>query len=226
MKYTKAIIYTLSFLLILSLSACTTDNSVSDTPNAEIDNVIRFPDSNFEAAVRNVIGKPDGDITQDDVAEITSLHVSGCDIKDLTGIEYFTALEALNCISNQLTSLDVSKNTALRFLECNSNQLTVLDVSKNTALYMLVCRSNKLTSLDVSGCVELEMLDCLDNQLTALDVSSCTALIDINCRGNQLTSLDVSNNTILGVIDCRENNIPNLSSIIGLGESRPNVIFD
>ena len=35
---------------------------------------------------------------------------------------------------NQLTTLDVSKNTALTDLDCDNNQLTTLDVSKNTAL--------------------------------------------------------------------------------------------
>jgi len=35
---------------------------------------------------------------------------------------------------NQLTSLDLSKNTALKILACARNKLTSLDVSKNTAL--------------------------------------------------------------------------------------------
>ena len=56
----------------------------------------------------------------------------------------------LDCNENQLTSLNVSKNTALTSLECSYNQLTSLDVSKNTALEELDCFSNQLTSLDVS----------------------------------------------------------------------------
>ena len=51
---------------------------------------------------------------------------------------------------NQLTSLDVSKNTALTWLSCGYNQLTALDISENTALTQLNCISNQLTTLDIS----------------------------------------------------------------------------
>ena len=45
----------------------------------------------------------------------------------------------LDCRENQVTSLDVSKNTALRALGCGRNPLASLDVSKNTALTELWC---------------------------------------------------------------------------------------
>ena len=56
----------------------------------------------------------------------------------------------LNCRSNHLTSLNVSRATALTTLYCDGNQLTSLDVSKNTALIELHCGDNQLTSLNVS----------------------------------------------------------------------------
>jgi hypothetical protein len=109
--------------------------------------VITFPDPAFEAAVREAIGKPTGAITKGDVAGVTSLDVSGAlevrgDIKDLTGIEYFTALTELICYCNQLTTLDLSRNTALTELNCSGNRLTTLDVSRNTALTTLTCYDN------------------------------------------------------------------------------------
>ena len=64
-------------------------------------------------------------------------------ISNLKGIEAFSALTYLACPGNELTSLDVSKNTALTYLYCYSNQLTSLDVSKNTALSGLYCGGNK-----------------------------------------------------------------------------------
>ena len=57
----------------------------------------------------------------------------------------------MECSDNQLTSLDVSKNTALESLSCSNNNLTILDVSKNTALNWLLCYNNQLTSLDISN---------------------------------------------------------------------------
>jgi hypothetical protein len=113
----------------------------------------------------------------------------------------------LDCNDNQLTALDVSKNTALRELHCNANQLTALDVSKNTALTGLDCSNNQLTALDVSKNTALTGLDCSNNQLTALDVSKNTALQSLNCNNNQLTALNVSKNTALMHLDCRDNQL-------------------
>ena len=92
----------------------------------------------------------------------------------------------LDCDGNQLTTLDVSKNTALTKLLCNTNQLTALDVSKNTALTSLGCAYNHLTALDVSQNTSLTTLYCSKNQLTALDVSKNTALTTLACSGNQV----------------------------------------
>ena len=45
----------------------------------------------------------------------------------------------LYCTRNQLTALDVSKNTALTNLDCQENQLTALDLSSNNTLSTLKC---------------------------------------------------------------------------------------
>jgi hypothetical protein len=60
-------------------------------------------------------------------------------------------LTNLSCSSNQLTTLDVSKNVALIDLDCGSNQLTTLDVSKNVTLIDLDCGSNQLISLNLKN---------------------------------------------------------------------------
>ena len=113
----------------------------------------------------------------------------------------------LHCSGNQLTTLDVSKNTALKWLYCYNNQLTALDVSKNTALTRLYCNNNQLTALDVSKNTALTGLYCNNNQLTALDVSKNTALTGLYCYNNQLTALDVSQNTALIWLGCTGNQI-------------------
>ena len=105
-------------------------------------------------------------------------------LTSLQGIEYFESLTELYCLSNQLTSLDVSANTALTYLDCASNQLTTLDVSGCTALTELSCSSNSLTSLDMSGCTALTAVVCYSNQLTSLDVSANTALTELYCENN------------------------------------------
>ena len=56
--------------------------------------VVHFPDPNLEAAVRGALGKPTGDVTDEDVAGLTSLAARYRDIRDLTGLEYATDVQA------------------------------------------------------------------------------------------------------------------------------------
>jgi Leucine-rich repeat (LRR) protein len=100
-------------------------------------------------------------------------------------------LTHLICGFNQLTSLDVSKNTTLNFLYCDNNQLTSIDVSKNTILTALTCSNNQLTSLDVSKNTKLMELYCNNNQLTSLDLSSNTNLSHLSCFSNKIKGAEM-----------------------------------
>ena len=218
----------------LTLSLCTPvlAEGIAALPAAETGDVridlAHFPDDNFIAYVELGCDKDhDGTLSQDELNRVTELYVDHANIKDLTGIELFpnldkldckynnltrldvsknTKLTKLYCESNQLTGLDLSKNTALTELDCALNQLTGLDLSKNTALTVLYCESNHLTSLDLSKNTELTELNCQDNQLTSLDLSKNTALTKLYCALNQLTSLDLSKNTALTILGCSGNN--------------------
>ena len=144
-----------------------------------------FPDDNFIAYVELGCDKDhDGTLSQDELNRVTELYVDHANIKDLTGIELFPNLDKLDCKYNNLTRLDVSKNTKLTKLYCESNQLTGLDLSKNTALTELNCQDNQLTSLDLSKNTALTKLYCALNQLTSLDLSKNTALTILGCSGN------------------------------------------
>ena len=187
---------------------------VSSALVAEI-NATNFPDEEFRKYLLSQSYGEDGKLTESEISKVTSISVSGKysepgSIKSLKGIEYFTALKYLYCSYNQLTTLDISKNTALTSLSCNNNQLTSLDVSKLTALTSLDCDNNQLTSLDVSRLTALTSLSCYNNQLTSLDVSKLTALTRLNCDNNQLTSLDVSRLTALTSLSCGNNQLTSL----------------
>ena len=165
-------------------------------------NETNFPDENFRKWLLEQDFGSDGELTAEEIAAVTEIDVSEKEIQSLKGIEFFTALTLLECGSNQLTELDVSKNTALIYLRCRVNKLTALDVSKNTALSELECYANQLTTLDVSHNNALTWLQCMANQLTALDVSQNTSLTLLDCTSNQLTTLDVSHNNALTQLFC------------------------
>ena len=191
-----------------------------------------FPDEYFNAYLKTQVYGLDGFITDDEIKKLTWLYVGYTgNVSNLKGIEYFTelkelscndnqltnldvskntALMTLNCSNNQLTNIDVSKNVALTGLDCSKNQLTNLDVSKNTALMTLSCSNNQLTNIDVSKNVALTGLYCSKNQLASLDVSGCTSLVSLTCSNNQLTSLDVSKNTALTSLYCANNQLARL----------------
>ena len=97
-------------------------------------------------------------------------------------------INSLECLSMNLTTLDLSNTPALKYFRCNNNNLTTLDLSKNTILEDVYCSRNQLTSLDVSKNTLLRSLYCEENQLTSLDVSKNTVLQDLDCESNQLSA--------------------------------------
>ena len=121
---------------------------------AEI-NATNFPDESFRNWILSQSYGTDGVLTESEISKITIIFVAGSNdspgtIRSLKGIEFFTALTWLICYNNQLTYLDVSKNTALEKLHCGNAQLTSLDVSKNTVLTELYCYRNQIkgTAMD------------------------------------------------------------------------------
>lgn len=201
----------------LTLSLCTPvlAEGTAALPAAETGSIpinsTHFPDDHFIAYVELRCDKDgDGTLSQAELDGVTELYVAYANIKDLTGIELFPNLDKLDCKNNNLTRLDVSKNTKLTKLYCEFNQLTGLDLSKNTALTELNCQVNQLTSLDLSKNTALTKLDCALNPLTSLDVSNNTALTYLDCNYNQLTGLDLSQNTALTKLGCHDNQLTSL----------------
>ena len=203
------------FLSILAtLCLCLTLLPVAVFAEGETDvsiNETNFPDANFRTVVKEYDTDNDENLSRVEIEAVKEIKCYHKDIRSLTGIEYFTALQTLKCYSNQLTSLDISGNTALKSLDCAKNQLAALDVSQNTALESLDCADNQLTTLDVSRNTALKSLDCAKNQLTTLDVSRNTALESLNCADNQVTSLDISQNTALEYLICASNKLTALN---------------
>ena len=197
-------------------------------------NEANFPDKNFRSYVQTEFDK-DGDnkLSSAEIAAVKKIEANNMGIKSLEGVGFFTALETLKCWDNELTGLDLSKNTALKELQCSNSKLQSLDLSQNTNLTYLYCGRNPLTTLDLSknaklkvlNCsgfgnkhmelteldlsqnTALESLDCSLNKLKELNVSGCTALVKLDCGGNQLDALDVSKNKNLIELLCSSNQL-------------------
>lgn len=132
-----------------------------------------MPTSAAGSRIKNHLGGAgaDGWLTQEELAQIKEIDVSGRNIASLEGIGYFSALESLTCTANSLTELDLSGNPALEWLYCRHNQLSQLDVTNNTELVFIETFDNQLTSFDPSPLKKLTFLHIDYNQLKTLDMS-------------------------------------------------------
>lgn len=135
-----------------------------------------------------------------------------CDDNQLTSLDVTknTALESLECGDNLLTSLDVNNLLSLNFLGCSDNKLTTLDVSGATMLKYLFCHNNLLTTVNTLNLTKLETFRCDNNRITSLNVTHSVVLSTLNCEKNQLVTLDVSKNTKLKNLSCKENQLISL----------------
>ena len=161
-------------------------------------NEATFPDANFRSYISSAIDvNADGWLSREEMMVVGRIDVRKSEVKSLKGIENFTELNWLTCYKNELTELDLSKNTKLQKVSCHHNKLTSLDVTKCPGIIKLDCSNNKLTAIDVSNNTKLDRLNLVNNKLTSVDISKLAVLRHFYCGGNQLTSLDVTNNTEL-----------------------------
>lgn len=195
---------------------------------------VNIPDANFKSFLVNTIDENnDGEIQISEAEKTFGLDCSNQSIQDLTGIEAFRYLEALNCSSNALTSLNLNSNKFLKQLVCNNNQLTTL-IADKIDLEVLDCSFNAFKEIQTSSFTSLKIFDCSNNVLEAIALQDNLELVNFTgnnnslialnairnnklekvlCHNNQLEILELKNknNALLQVLDARNN--PNLTCI-------------
>ena len=137
-----------------------------------------FPDDNFRDIVVDYDEYDDEILYDYEIKYIRYMDLTDEGISDLTGIQYFSALEQLYCNGNQLTSLDVSYMKNLVELNCSNNLLTELNVWGCSNLHYLYAHHNRLETLDLDPDARYETLQLQYNDFT--DES------DIKKNGNAL----------------------------------------
>ena len=189
----------LGLLLVLLLACMFSFAACAGECDVKIDEE-HFPDPVFRKEVEQYDLDHDGILSPEEADNAIKIRVNGEGVLSLEGIEYLSGLEDLFCNDNDLTKLDISRNTALKTLNCSNTDLTELDVSQNSGLVFLYCDSNHLAALDVSGNPKLQMLSCSDNPIKGLDISNLSQLVFLVVTDCELTKLDLSNNPDLNWI--------------------------
>ncbi len=185
-----------------------TANAARDAVAESVEiNETNFPDAIFRQYVADNFDKDGDGVLYAAELEASIIKVDYKNISDLTGIEHFKNLKMLTCINNNITNLDLSKNTKLKELVCYKNQIETINIANCTELEALWCYNNKISSIDISNASKLKNLWCSENELTILDASNNTALESLRCDNNKITRLEISDNATLTTLNCENNQL-------------------
>lgn len=189
--------------------------------------VTLIPDPNFEQALidngyDDVI---DGQVATGIIMAAGYIDATNYGITDMTGLQDFKSIVALECGDNEITTLSLEGLENLVFLRLDNNQVSSLDLSQTPNLEQLYCQNNQITALDFTGLDHFTGLDCSNNQIATLDLSGLTDMVQINTSNNPLTSLNLegatgllaaqSNNTMLTTLDVLDSSLLEYLEVYG-----------
>ncbi len=185
------------------------------------DMVIQFPDAYLNARVREVIGKPTGDIFVSDVDTLTSFNISWRFPSDLSGMEYMTALRSLSLYEGMISDLSpLSGLTGLTDLDVGNNQISdVSPLSNLSALRVLYIGRNSVCDLSpLSGLSRLIGLELSGNRVDDLSpISGLTEMDVLGISHNNISDLSpISNMQKLTILFASGNDVSDLSPLSGL----------
>jgi len=157
--WTKALVISVMAIpLVIGMIACGSKGSV-----------VTFPDASLEAAVREALVKPQGDIFEADVRGLTKLVATGKGITNLAGLEYCTRLTELTLYYNQISDLSpISGLTSLTQLRLALNNISdISPLSGLTRLSELNLAGNQIVDLSpLSNLNSLTFLSLVSNQIS------------------------------------------------------------
>jgi hypothetical protein len=187
--------------------------------------VIAFPDPNLEAAIREAIGKPTGDIYPSDLEGLTSFDAQGRNITNLSGLEYCTGLTELHVLYNEIRDISpLTSLTSLTYLDLQGNQISDISPLANlTSLTWLSLWSNQISDISpLASLTRLTTLGLHQNQVTDISpLASLTSLTVLGLWSNQIASIlplaSLTNLTILMLSANPISDISPLASLTGLG---------
>ena len=161
---------------------------------------VGFPDANLEAAIREVIPKPEGPIYTLDLETLTSLSVPGreitdpsatdtetTDLTDLTGLEYCVNLRRLEVQGNQISDISpLAALTSLTRLYLYDNRISdVSPLATLTSLTDLRLHNNQISDIEPllgnSGLSAPDSITLANNPLS--DTSIHTYITTLEERG-------------------------------------------
>jgi len=204
---------------------------------------IHFPDQNLQAAIREAVGKPTGDIYEADVENLTSLYAPERGIVTLTGLEHATSLTHLYLDSNNISDLSPLANlssltdlylgwneisdmpqlgnlTSLTSLRLDSNNISdispLANLSSLTDLYLGANKIGNISRLANSTSLKLLRLD--SNNISDISaLANLSSLTELDLGGNEIGDMSpLGELTGLTDLDLHSNHIDDISAVANL----------
>ena len=177
-----------------------------------------FPDPAVDAAVRDAIEMPSGDVRHENVSELSELSVWRGEedlASDLSGMECLSGLTWLDLNSNAISNLEplselagltelvlgynnisdlrpLANLSSLELLWLNDNAISDLEpLSELTALIELDLGYNSIRDLrPLANLSSLELLWLNDNAVSDVEpLSGLTSLVELDLAGNEISDL-------------------------------------
>ena len=155
--------------------------------------VVSFPDPGLEAAIRDAIGKPTGDIHDTGLSGLTELSASDRGITSIEGIENCTDLERLYLNGNHISDISLLAGLSkLEHLWLQDNSLVNLSaLSSISSLRVLRLSGNAISNVSpLAGLTSLEFLYLDDNLISNIaPLAALSSLFKLVLWGNQISDI-------------------------------------
>ncbi|EAF0391421.1 leucine-rich repeat domain-containing protein [Listeria monocytogenes] len=157
------------------------------------------PDDNLRLAINQSLGQADThEPTQEEIATIEKLSISGYDVMSLEGLQYATNLKELFANHNDISDFSpISNLTGLTKLQIDETKITDTKQLTNLVnLKELDISNNNLNEIDgVKNMTKLESIYAYNNNISDLSpLANCTALASVDFINNEINDVSVFRN--------------------------------
>ncbi|MCF6284554.1 MAG: PKD domain-containing protein [Candidatus Hydrogenedentes bacterium] len=206
--------------------------------------VIRFPDTNLDAALRVALNRDVGSIRVMDLEALSTFDGSQAEITSLSGLEHAVNLEQLFLNENSIVDISpLSTMAALSVLSLRDNQVADLDpLSELTTLLELDLGINNVTDIrPLAALLSLELLNLERNgELSDIrTLQHLTALRELSLAFTGITQNEIDDGAGNGdglaaliplrnltFLDMAATDISDLSALAGLSNLEALILFE
>lgn len=165
---------------------------------------VEFPDINLKKyLIANYDLNDDGEISEDEAADVIMVNCSGKGVWDLTGLEACTNLATLNCSNNGITEINLPNLAQLRTVTCNDCPIERINFNGCSSLQYLNLQgatTNAIsgTSISIDGYTQANTLyfTANDTPFKSFTFKNASALTTLELYG-EFTDVIVTNNKAL-----------------------------